>query len=214
MTTTQDSCFNVSAMTATASAVCDADLQMHLRQQSNSDKMVFFWLDAYEDPFNSHGTVYLFGKTPIVRQHKSEASASEQATQQQLSFVSVCCIVKNVPKCVYAMPLKYKRSSRIKAEPGATQPQTTSGELVTMDMLKREIDAVMAKHKITAYRTRTVKKNYAFDKRTLNGRAAHMDEPIPFESEYLEIEYATASNNQQQLPSDLQGCHSSQYHHI
>ena len=219
MTTTQDN-FNVSAMTATASAVCDADLQMHLRQQSNSDKMVFFWLDAFEDQFNSHGTVYLFGKTPIVRQQaanpKSEASASEQTTQQQpqLSFVSVCCIVKNVPKCVYALPLKYKRSSKIKAEPGATQQQPTSGELVTMDMLKREIDAVMAKHKITAYRTRTVKKNYAFDKRTLNGRTAHMDEPIPYESEYLEIEYATASNNHQQLPSDLQGCHSSQYHHI
>lgn len=50
----------------------DADFQLHLKNQGNSDKFLFYWLDSFEDQFNSNGTVYMFGKMPIVKQQREE----------------------------------------------------------------------------------------------------------------------------------------------
>jgi len=73
----------------------DTDLQMLVRNQANTDKFLFYWLDAYEDYMNSIGTIYLFGKMPVV---KPNASADSN-----LSFLSVCCIIKNMPRVVHIL---------------------------------------------------------------------------------------------------------------
>jgi len=168
----------------------DSDIQFHLKNQTVSNKFVFFWLDAFEDNYNSNGTIYLFGKTPIVKQ------ASETSNSSQLSFVSVCCIIKNVPKVIYVLPRKYKQS-RVKQEPGMEDTK----ELVTMDKLNQEIAQVMERNKIYTYKTKVVKKYYAFDKHLSSGA-----ESIPYENEYLQVEYSTANSQHSiALGADLEG---------
>lgn len=44
-----------------SSAVGDSS-QLPLREENGEVILPFFWLDAYEDPFNQPGTVFLFGK--------------------------------------------------------------------------------------------------------------------------------------------------------
>lgn len=39
----------------------ESDLKFHLENQTNSKKFLFYWFDAYEDSYNSNGTVFLFG---------------------------------------------------------------------------------------------------------------------------------------------------------
>jgi DNA polymerase alpha subunit A len=80
-----------------------------------------------------------------------------------------------------------------------------------MAQVKQEVDSLMAKYKIATYRTRVVKKLYAFDRRS-NSKQPQLDEEIPYESEYLEIEYNVPQNSSNhhanqshQLPGDLQG---------
>ena len=141
----------------------DMDFQLHIKNQSNSNKLVFYWLDAFEDQFNSHGTVYLFGKMPILKQ-KKDTPAETQATSgaNAISFVSVCCVVKNIPKVVYVLPRKYKKSN-VKIEHGSSE--LDSNEAVTMEKVAKEIDLLMEKNKIHAYKTKIVKKSFAFDRR-------------------------------------------------
>jgi hypothetical protein len=165
-----------------AAATDDIDLQMHLKNSAHTDKFLFYLLDAYEDQFNSNGTIYLFGKTPIAKQ--SEAT-------DQLSFVSVCCVVKNVPKVFYVLPRRFKLDKGAKVE---------TSEPVTMEQVGKEIDALMLKNKISSYRTRAVKKYFAFDRR----RADAVD--VPYEAEYLQVEYTLgAYDSNKQIPADVQG---------
>ena len=98
--TKQESVSNGSSSNADASMLSgvgtmsaeDVDLSMHIKNLDKTDKLLVYWLDAFEDQFNSNGTVYLFGKMPIVTRQ------AESTAPGQLSFVSICCIVKNVPK--------------------------------------------------------------------------------------------------------------------
>ena len=153
----------------TTASDLDMDFQLHIKNQSNTNKLVFYWLDAFEDQFNSHGTVYLFGKMPILKQQaKKEADKDKDSSKETqtnnsseaaLSFVSVCCVVKNIPKVVYVLPRKCKKTS------AKVESEESSGEIVTMDQVSKEIDALMEKNKIHSYKTKVVKKNFAFDRR-------------------------------------------------
>ncbi len=180
-------------MDSSTLAMDDSDLKFHLAHQTNSSKFIFYWLDAYEDPYNQAGSVFLFGKTPIIRQ-KSEADSEKGSNGSDLTFASVCCVVKNIPKVVYVLPRKYRRS--FKAEPGTEQKNK---ELVSMDKVNEEISKIMQMNRINSYKTKVVRKMYAFDK-TLSG-----DETIPFENEYLQIEYNCTDPHAKQLSSDLEG---------
>ncbi len=166
----------------------DSDLKFHLAHQNNSSKFIFYWLDVYEDSYNQAGSVFLFGKTPIVRQNNENESNSE------LTFASVCCVVKNIPKVVYVLPRKYRRV--IKTEPGT---EMQNRELVTMDKVNQEISKIMQMNRINSYKCKVVRKMYAFD-RILNG-----DESIPYENEYLQIEYNCNDSHAKQLSPDLEG---------
>ena len=122
----------------------------------NHDKFLFYWLDAFEDQYNSTGSIYLFGKTPILKQNN------------ELQFVSVCLVVKNIPKMVHVLPRK-----------GAAIEQVTA-----------EIQTLLAKNKINQFKLKTVKKIYAFDKHI----GAKQDELISYESDYLQVEYIVGVN--------------------
>lgn len=174
-----------------SSTLDDADFQIHLRNQANSNRLLFYWLDSYEDPYNSNGTVYIFGKMPIVKQDKTNAE------QQALSFASVCCIIKNIPKRIYVLPRKYRR---VKSEPGTND---LSKEPVTMEKVTEEIVSILTRLKISSYTTKVVKKNFAFDKKLPNKDDG---DEIPYEGEYLQVEYhQESSQNNRAIPADLQG---------
>jgi hypothetical protein len=160
-----NSAFKQEANDTCTSSDLDMDFQLHIKNQSNSNKFLFYWLDAYEDQFNSNGTVYLFGKMPILKQKKeattTQSTSNDKTDASAISFVSVCCIVKNIPKIVYVLPRKYKKSKvDVKVETGEEER-----ELVTMEKVCKEIESLMEKNKIHAYRTKVVKKNFAFDMR-------------------------------------------------
>ena len=48
-----------------------------------------YWFDAYEDPYQQPGTVYLFGKVYI---------------ESAKSYVSCCVSVKNIERHIYVLP--------------------------------------------------------------------------------------------------------------
>uniref|UniRef100_I3KAC7 DNA polymerase n=1 Tax=Oreochromis niloticus TaxID=8128 RepID=I3KAC7_ORENI len=52
----------------------------------------FYWLDAFEDPYNQPGVVYLFGKVWI---------------ESAKSHVSCCVSVKNIERTMYLLPREY-----------------------------------------------------------------------------------------------------------
>ena len=146
---------------------------------NNHEKMVFYWLDAFEEAYNSTGSIYLFGKTPLLKQHSSETQQQQhQQQKQQLQFVSVCCVIKNIPKMIYVLPRKG----------------------VQMEAVIKEISSLMNKNKISQFRTRTVKKYYAFDKHL----GINQDEDIPYEAEYLQVEYQPTQHSNK-LTNEMEG---------
>ncbi len=172
----------------------EIDFSAQIKNMDSSNKMLMYWYDLFEDQFNSNGTVYLFGKMPLTTKQNAAnetetqtADNDKQQQQQQLSFVSVCCIVKNIPKVIYVLPRKYKKS-KVKREPGVPEQQR---ELVAMDDVRKDVDALMEKNKIFSYRVKTVKKCFPFDKQRKNNTASVIDpdDEVPFESEYLQVEF-------------------------
>lgn len=93
------------------------------------------------------------------------------------------------------MPRKYKMN-KVKVEPGNEEAK----ELVTMDKVNQEIAVILQRNKISSYKTKVVKKYYAFDKVLPNGESS-----IPYENEYLQIEYLSTDHHQKALPADLEG---------
>lgn len=176
----------------------ESDLKFHLAQQTNGSKFLFYWFDAHEDSYNQQGSVFLFGKTPIIRQKDETSTKQTQANQSsndQLTFASVCCVIKNIPKVIYVLPRKYKMK-RVKSETGSDDAK----ELVTMDKVNQEIARIMAAHRINSYKSKVVRKNYAFDRVLPN-----CDEAIPYENEYLQIEYLSTDQHSKPLSADIEG---------
>uniref|UniRef100_A0A3P9JM83 DNA polymerase n=1 Tax=Oryzias latipes TaxID=8090 RepID=A0A3P9JM83_ORYLA len=99
----------------------------------------FYWLDAFEDPYNQPGVVYLFGKVWI---------------QSAKSHVSCCVTVKNIERTIYLLPREYK-----------TNPKTgeVSGEPVGMMDVYQEFSELSEKFKVMKFKSKKVEKSYAFE---------------------------------------------------
>ncbi|CAF0727616.1 unnamed protein product [Brachionus calyciflorus] len=164
----------------------DSDLQSLMKNQANSNKMLVYWLDAYEDPYSQSGTIYLFGKMPLLKQQQQQQTSKDN--DNLITFASVCCVVKNIPRRIHVLPRKYKRGS-------------DCSEPVRIEQVRNEIEQILDKNRISSYKMKIVKKNYAFDRRGLS----KIDEEIPYECEYLEVEYLQDQHGNRQLPADLQG---------
>ncbi|XP_058515173.1 DNA polymerase alpha catalytic subunit isoform X2 [Ochotona princeps] len=100
----------------------------------------FYWLDAYEDPYNQPGVVFLFGKVWI---------------ESAKTHVSCCVVVKNIERTLYFLPREMKVDLNTEKETGAS---------VTMKDVYDEFDEKIAtKYKIMKFKSKIVEKNYAFE---------------------------------------------------
>uniref|UniRef100_A0A3Q2XFK7 DNA polymerase n=1 Tax=Haplochromis burtoni TaxID=8153 RepID=A0A3Q2XFK7_HAPBU len=99
----------------------------------------FYWLDAFEDPYNQPGVVYLFGKVWI---------------ESAKSHVSCCVSIKNIERTMYLLPREYK-----------TNPRTgeVSNTPVGMMDVYQEFNELSEKFKIMKFKSKKVEKNYAFE---------------------------------------------------
>ncbi|XP_040856079.1 DNA polymerase alpha catalytic subunit isoform X1 [Ochotona curzoniae] len=100
----------------------------------------FYWLDAYEDPYNQPGVVFLFGKVWI---------------ESAKTHVSCCVVVKNIERTLYFLPREMKMDLNTEKETGVS---------VTMKDVYDEFDEKIAtKYKIMKFKSKIVEKNYAFE---------------------------------------------------
>uniref|UniRef100_A0A3B5AJM4 DNA polymerase n=1 Tax=Stegastes partitus TaxID=144197 RepID=A0A3B5AJM4_9TELE len=99
----------------------------------------FYWLDAFEDPYNQPGVVYLFGKVWI---------------ESARSHVSCCVSVKNIERSMYLLPREYK-----------TNPKTGEISDIPVEMMDvyQEFNELSEKFKIMKFKSKKVDKNYAFE---------------------------------------------------
>ncbi|ONM36132.1 DNA polymerase alpha catalytic subunit [Zea mays] len=143
----------------------------------------FYILDAYEEPFGANsGTVYLFGKVEVGKQ-----------------FHSCCVIVKNIQRCIYAIPNRsvfpMDSISGIERNPTADllpSLRATLHELASG--LKSEIADKLSDLNVSNFIMTPVKRNYAFERTDLpNG-----------EQYVLKINYPYKDPA---LPADLRGEH-------
>ncbi|CAJ1082305.1 DNA polymerase alpha catalytic subunit [Xyrichtys novacula] len=99
----------------------------------------FYWLDAFEEPYNQPGVVYLFGKVWI---------------ESAKSHVSCCVTVKNIERSMYLLPREHK------VDPKTGQISDTP---VGMMDVYQEFNELSEKFKIMKFKSKKVEKNYAFE---------------------------------------------------
>jgi len=107
-----------------------------------------YWLDAYEDPYNAPGTVYLFGK---VR--------SDDVT----GFSSCAVVVKGLERNVFVLP-RERHLIDGKEE----------GDEVTFVQVYQEIQQVCRTHKITRFGCKKVERAYAFEEPGMPAHAEYL----------------------------------------
>ncbi|ERE64155.1 DNA polymerase alpha catalytic subunit isoform 1 [Cricetulus griseus] len=100
----------------------------------------FYWLDAYEDPYNQPGVVFLFGKVWV---------------ESAQTHVSCCVMVKNIERTLYFLP----REMKIDLNTG----KETTTPVTMMDVYEEFDSTIAAKYKIMKFKSKTVEKNYAFE---------------------------------------------------
>ncbi|MGH0172441.1 UNVERIFIED_CONTAM: hypothetical protein FKN15_005013 [Acipenser sinensis] len=99
----------------------------------------FYWLDAFEDPYNRPGIVYLFGKVWI---------------ESAKAHVSCCVVVKNIERTMYLLPRETRVNLKTRAETDTP---------VTMMDVYQEFNEIADRYKIMKFKSKKVVKNYAFE---------------------------------------------------
>ncbi|XP_046595770.1 DNA polymerase alpha catalytic subunit [Neodiprion lecontei] len=145
-------------------SVDNSNLPLHVNE--TGEKIFrFYWWDAFEDPYKQPGVVYLFGKVYI---------------ETAKAYVSCCIAVKNIDRRIYLLPREH-------VKPTDTAEESETKAISMMDVYK-EFNEYANKNGIKSFRSCTVTKSYAFEKKG-----------VPKTSEYLEVKYpakdpAIASN--------------------
>ncbi|XP_020888004.1 DNA polymerase alpha catalytic subunit isoform X2 [Arabidopsis lyrata subsp. lyrata] len=135
-----------------ASAVNECQTEFDLDAHGS---LLFYILDAYEEPFGaSMGTIHLFGKVKMRDTYKS-----------------CCAVVKNIQRCVYAIPNDSIFPSHElmtleqEVKESRLSPESFRGKLHEMaSKLKKEISQQLLKLNVSNYSMALVKRNYAFDR--------------------------------------------------
>ncbi|CAG5895861.1 unnamed protein product [Menidia menidia] len=99
----------------------------------------FYWLDAFEDPYNQPGVVYLFGKVWI---------------ESAKSHVSCCVTVKNIERTMYLLPREFKVNPK--------SGEVSDTPVGIMDIYQ-EFSELSERFKIMKFKSKKVEKNYAFE---------------------------------------------------
>ncbi|XP_077411185.1 DNA polymerase alpha catalytic subunit isoform X2 [Vanacampus margaritifer] len=130
----------VSAVTeATAEVQVDSSKLPLVEGPDGEQVFRFYWLDAFEDPYNQPGVVYLFGKVWIE---------SAQA------HTSCCVSIRNIERTMYILPREYK-----------VDPKTgeVSDTPVGIMDIYQEFSELSDKYKIMKFKSKKVEKNYSFE---------------------------------------------------
>ncbi|XP_031475754.1 DNA polymerase alpha catalytic subunit [Nymphaea colorata] len=145
----------------------------------------FFVLDAYEELHGENrGKIYLFGKVKVGN-----------------SYASCCVIVKNMQRCIFAIPHEsiFPEDVTMELERTAKDSDNSSRMLRTklQEMalpLKTELSKVLMDASISTFSMTPVKRNYAFER----------SDVAPGERYVIKINYPFKDAT---LPSDIKGEH-------
>ncbi|TKW17914.1 hypothetical protein SEVIR_5G400000v4 [Setaria viridis] len=162
----------------------NADVDESSEFELKDGALPFYILDAYEEPFGANsGTVYLFGKVEVGKQ-----------------FHSCCVIVKNIQRCVYAIPNRsvFPRESLSGLEKKSTNSDFLPSLRATLHELasglKSEIADKLSDLNVSNFVMTPVKRNYAFERTDLpNGEQYVLKINYPYKDPVL--------------PADLRGEH-------
>ncbi|KAL6614103.1 hypothetical protein ACP70R_036373 [Stipagrostis hirtigluma subsp. patula] len=162
----------------------NADVDESSEFELKDGALPFYILDAYEEPFGANsGTVYLFGKVEVGKR-----------------FHSCCVIVKNIQRCIYAIPKSsvFPGDSISSIERASTSSDSSKSIRSTLHALasglKSELTDKLSDLNVSNFVMTPVKRNYAFERTDLpNG-----------EQYVLKINYPYKDPA---LPSDLRGDH-------
>ncbi|XP_062567518.1 DNA polymerase alpha catalytic subunit-like [Saccostrea cucullata] len=108
---------------------------------SGEQVLRFYWLDAYEDPYNTPGTVFLFGKVWI---------------EKAKVYVSCCVTVKNIERRMYVLPRATRKNTKTGNDTGI--------DVTMVDVYTEFTEKIVEKYKIPKFKSRKVTKQYAFEK--------------------------------------------------
>ncbi|XP_020261450.1 DNA polymerase alpha catalytic subunit [Asparagus officinalis] len=122
----------------------------------NADgSLSFYIIDAYEESFGGNlGTLYLFGKVKSGGAHHS-----------------CCVIVKNMQRCIYAIPdssvFPSNKLAEVEMKVKESQDPATASRTTLQEMasgLKNEIAERLLKLNVSAFAMMPVKRSYAFER--------------------------------------------------
>ncbi|KAK3162584.1 hypothetical protein QOZ80_1BG0091200 [Eleusine coracana subsp. coracana] len=161
-----------------------ADVNESSEFELKDGALPFYILDAYEEPFGANsGTIYLFGKVEVSKR-----------------FHSCCVIVKNMQRCIYAIPNSsvFPRDFISRIERKSTSADYLQSLRATLHELasglKSEVADKLSDLNVSNFVMTPVKRNYAFERTDLpNG-----------EQYVLKINYPYKDPA---LPADLRGEH-------
>ncbi|KAM7369988.1 hypothetical protein PAMP_011275 [Pampus punctatissimus] len=111
----------------------------------------FYWLDAFEDPYNQPGVVYLFGKVWI---------------ESAKSHVSCCVSVRNIERTMYFLPREYKVNPKT--------GEVSDTPVVIMDVYQ-EFNELSEKFKIMKFKSKKVERNYAFEIADVSSQCEYLE---------------------------------------
>ncbi|XP_056004368.1 DNA polymerase alpha catalytic subunit-like [Ostrea edulis] len=116
--------------------------ELPLVTSASGDQVLrFFWLDAYEDPYNNPGTVFLFGKVWI---------------EKAKVYVSCCVTVKNIERRMYVLPRATRKNTKTGNDTGV--------DVTLVDVYTEFNEKVAEKFKIPKFKSKKITKQYAFEK--------------------------------------------------
>jgi DNA polymerase alpha subunit A len=122
----------------------------------------FFWLDAYEDPLNAPGSLFLFGKVKV------DAGG----------FTSCCASLKGFERNIYVLPRKRMLIDGLEV-----------GDEVSFAELFKEVQQLCRAHKVTKFACKRVERSYAFEDALVPSSASYLKivysaefPPLPFDA--------------------------------
>ena len=105
---------------------------------SDQEMFKMFYFDAYENTWNSPGTVYLFGKVEVT----------------EGKYTSACITVRNIPRTIFILPRD-------------THPDTGE-EIKMLDLYNEFNDVIAPKFKIHKFQSKPTSKKFTWNVKNLN----------------------------------------------
>ncbi|GJM92444.1 hypothetical protein PR202_ga08918 [Eleusine coracana subsp. coracana] len=178
---------------------CIADVNESSEFELKDGALPFYILDAYEEPFGANsGTIYLFGKVNNIL----SLILISKIVEVSKRFYSCCVIVKNMQRCIYAIPNSsvFPRDSISRIERKSTSADYLQSLRATLHELasglKSEVADKLSDLNVSNFVMTPVKRNYAFERTDLpNGEQYVLKINYPYKVCLLPIHCLKKSYN-------------------